>query len=393
MPAAVNLLGRAQALLPESDETRISLLPDLGEALLASGSKERATTVLVEAEQAAATIGDQRLLARANVMRVLVDLHRSVVTPDVALAEAEKDIAVLDAAGDEAGLAYAWRLPSLVHLNAARFDDGSAAAEAGMRHAKSAGELRLVARAAQLYAYCLLLGSLPVDEALVRCTEISQAVEGDRKAEAYVAGITSVLVAMGGDFARARELYAWERQTLDSLGPSVMLSSTSLHAARVELLAGDPVAAEREARADFDALGLLGETYFRSTVAGFLARALLEQERFDDANAMAETAREMSAEDDVESQLLWRGVAARLLARSGSDDDALALAESERQIAATISSPGYQADALIDTADVLIAIGRIEEAAPHLDEALRLLELKGDTTSAARVKSRLAVTA
>ena len=65
------------------------------------------------------------------------------------------------------------------------------------------------------------------------------------------------------------------------------------------------------------------------------------------------------------------------------------MAESERQIAATISSPGYQADALTDTADVLIAIGRNEEAAPHLSEALRLLELKGDATSANRVKSRL----
>jgi tetratricopeptide (TPR) repeat protein len=385
----VNLLGRAQALLPEMDETRIRLLPDLGEALTASGSRDRASEVLVEAEQAATTLGDQGLLARANAMRVLLDVYRSAVTEDDALTAAKKDIAVLEAAADDAGLAYAWRLPILVYMNRARFDDASAAAGAAMQHAQSAGESRLVARSAQLRAYALLLGSVRVDEALAVLQEISQAVEGDRKAEAYVAGITSVLVAMGGDFERARELYAWERETLGSLGPSQMLSSTSLHSARVELLAGDPVAAEREARGDFDALGLIGETYFRSTVAGFLSRALLEQERDDDASAMAETARELSADDDVESQLLWRGVAARILARNGSADDALAMAESEREIAATISSPGYQADALTDTADVLVAIGRNDEAAPHLSEALRLLELKGDATSAARIRSRL----
>jgi tetratricopeptide (TPR) repeat protein len=262
-----------------------------------------------------------------------------------------------------------------------------------MQHARSAGESRLVARSAQLRANALLLGSARVDEALAACEEISQAVQGDRKAEAYVAGIMSVLVAMSGDFERARELYTWERETLGSLGPSQMLSSTSLHSARVELLAGDPVAAEREARADFDALGLIGESYFRSTVAGFLARALLEQKRFDDAYAMAETARELSADDDVESQLLWRGVAAKILAHRGSHDEAVAMAESELAIADTISSPEYQADALTDTADVLIALSRKEEAAPLLDEALRLLELKGDAMSAARVRSRLAVVA
>ncbi len=389
MPAAVNLLGRAQSLLPETDETRIGLLSDLGEALHASGDLERATAVLVDGEQAAATIGNDRLAARARVYRVLTEVYRSVVTPDEAIAEADRDIAIFEATGDEAGLAHAWRLPAMVYMNRARFDEAGTAADAVMRHALAAPEPRLVARAAQLLAYSLLLGPIPVDEALVRCADLSREVEGDRKAEAYVAGISSVLLAMRGNFSRARELYAWERDTLDSLGPSVIASSTSLHAARVELLAGDPVAAERVARVDFDILGARGETYFRSTVAGFLARALLEQGRFEDADAMAEEARTLSADDDVESQLLWRGVAAKLLALRGLNDEALAMAESEREIAATISSPGYQADALTDTADVLAAIGRKQEAAPHLSEALRLFDVKGDATSAGRLRARL----
>ena len=159
----------------------------------------------------------------------------------------------------------------------------------------------------------------------------------------------------------------------------------------MELLAGDPEAAEREARRDFDALGALDERYFRSTVAGMLARALYEAGRYAEAEAVVEEARALTADDDFESQVLWRGVAARILARSGRTDQALELSESQLRIAAETASPVFEAEARVERAEVLALLGRQDEAEPPLREALRLAEAKGDLVSADRIRQRLEV--
>jgi tetratricopeptide (TPR) repeat protein len=194
---------------------------------------------------------------------------------------------------------------------------------------------------------------------------------------------------MRGSFEQARELYANQRTILEGLGRNVAALTTSINSARVELLAGDPVAAEREARRDFDALGALDETYFRSTVAGMLARALYEGERYADAAAVTEEARALTADDDFESQVLWRGVAARLSARSGAGEEALELAESQARLAAETASPVFEAEARRERAEVLVLLGRQNEAEPPLREALQLFEKKGDLVSAARIRLQL----
>jgi tetratricopeptide (TPR) repeat protein len=225
--------------------------------------------------------------------------------------------------------------------------------------------------------------------AIRQCEELISQVGGDRRAEAIVSGILAVLHAMRGSFDNARELYAQQRLILESLGRNVAALTTSINSARVELLAGNPEAAEQETRRDFDALGVLGETYFRSTVAGMLARALYEGERFAEAQAVAEEARALTADDDFESQVLWRGVAARLLARAGHGEEALELAASQSRLAAETASPVFEAEARLEFADVLVLLGRRDEAEPPLREALQLFEKKGDLVSAARIRLRL----
>ena len=54
---------------------------------------------------------------------------------------------------------------------------------------------------------------------------------------------------MQGDFERARELYTRARALLEDLGVAVLGASTSLDSGDVELLAGDPRAAEARAAA------------------------------------------------------------------------------------------------------------------------------------------------
>ena len=54
-------------------------------------------------------------------------------------------------------------------------------------------------------------------------------------------------------------------------------------AARVELLAGDPAAAERVARAGYESLAQLGEKGYLSGLAPRLARAICLQGRYQEA--------------------------------------------------------------------------------------------------------------
>ena len=311
------------------------------------------------------------------------------VSTDEAIAEGQRDIAIFEAAGDHAGLARAWRLLAQTYFNVGRLAEASNVADEIVRHATAAGEPRLAARAATTKANSLLFGSVPTTEAIRGCEELITQVGGDRRAEAILSGILAVLHAMRGSFDQARELYSQQRTILEGLGRNVAALTTSINSARVELLAGDPEAAEREARRDFDALGALDETYFRSTVAGMLARALYEGGRFAEAETVTEDARGLTADDDFESQVLWRGVAARLRARAGEAEEALELAASQSQLAAETASPVFEADARLGLADVLVLLGRRDEAEPPLREALQLFELKGDLVSAGRIRLRL----
>ena len=60
-------------------------------------------------------------------------------------------------------------------------------------------------------------------------------------------------------------------------------------------------------------LDAVGETFLRSTVAGFLAQSLLEQGALDEATAFCDRSRELTTEADIATQALWRYVRGRIL--------------------------------------------------------------------------------
>ncbi len=81
---------------------------------------------------------------------------------------------------------------------------------------------------------------------------------------------------MEGSFDRARELLVRGRAMLEELGLGVEGALVDIEAWRIEMLAGDPVAAERELGRAYDALCAAGEKFIRSTVAGLLAETHYE---------------------------------------------------------------------------------------------------------------------
>jgi class 3 adenylate cyclase/tetratricopeptide (TPR) repeat protein len=390
LPAATNLLARAAALREATDPVRIELQVDLGEAQGERGTFAEAISTLEEAAAAAAAIGDARLEARAILNKRNVEIYAgdAGASPH-ALEAAENAIPILEAAGDRAGLALAWRLRVVVHGTAGRYDEAAAAAERMLEYAVAAGDTRMAARGAQSYASVALVGTLPASEIRERCERLRAQVAGDRKADAIIVGVLAQVYAMQGEFGRAREESERQRQLLDELGPSVTAMATSIERAGVELRAGDLAAAERELRADDAALAALDERYFRSTVVGMLAGVLVEARRFEDAEEAIATARELADEDDALSQVLWRTAHARLLAEADKPDEAIAHAESAVALATDGDDIDLLGDAKSALGEVLWRAGKRDMAEPPLREALALYERKEDVAAASRVRLRL----
>src|SRR5262245_66110157 len=146
--------------------------------------------------------------------------------------------------------------------------------------------------------------------------------------------------------------------------------------------------AERDLRLDYDALTEIGETYLRSTVAGYLAAAVYAQGRFDEALELSRTAEELAADDDVTSQAFWRSVRAKVEPRSGRLADALPLADTAVEVLRRTDDLVALARVLVDRAEVLAA-DRPDDARASLREALELLERKENVVGARQVAALL----
>jgi tetratricopeptide (TPR) repeat protein len=278
----------------------------------------------------------------------------------------------------------------LVHGTAGAYDQAADAAKLVVDHARAAGDARLATRGAIGYAVSALHGPTPATEAIRRCEQLAIDVAGDRKAEAVIFGVLAQLHAMRGEFEQGRTLYGKARSMLDDLGPSVTAASTSTESSRVEVLAGDLAAAERELRRDHAALSELGEQYYLSTVAALLAGVLEARGELGEAEALSRSAEELADADDVFSQVAWRGARARILALSGHPDEAERLATEAVVMAAETVDISLHGDALLDLGVVLRRTGRDDEAETAWNAAVELYELKEDVVSAARARALLA---
>jgi tetratricopeptide (TPR) repeat protein len=324
----------------------------------------------------------------------LVDYQRRLMT--VGVGDAEKARAAIqtaierfEEAGDASGLARAWRLAGVIEGTAGRHEVAAEAMRKAITYASDVGDSRLAARATISFSYAILHGPTPVPEALALCEEFAPLVSTDRSAEAVVLGVIAQLQAMRREFVEARALYERSRMIISDLGPSVSAASTSLEASRVEMLAGDPRAAERMLARDFDVLSSMGENYFRSTIAALRAQALWALGERAEAAAFASIARDLSEEDDVLSQVAWRSVHAKALAVDGHVTEAYEIATEALELTDGSVDIELRADVLSDLADVLRLIGRENEQEPHLREALALYSAKGDLVLAGETRRRL----
>lgn len=163
----------------------------------------------------------------------------------------------------------------------------------------------------------------------------------------------------------------------------------SLDSAPVEMLAGDPSAAERELRADYEALEAMGDKNYLSTTAALLAQALHELGRDDEAERFTRISEQTSAPDDVNSEVEWRCARAKILASRGEHAEAESLGRDAVRLSLGTDFLEVQGNACLDLAFVLAQAGG-RGVGGNDPPGTRRLRAQGADASAVRGRRRLA---
>jgi class 3 adenylate cyclase/tetratricopeptide (TPR) repeat protein len=394
MPAAASLLERGSSLRIESPRSRLETLLDLATALSEAGALERANDVVSEATACAASIAEQRLEAHARLGRAWL---RTFTDPELGTGEligvAEEAIAVFEAAEDDAGLASAWHLVGQEHFTACHCARATEALERALVHARRASDRGREAEILNAIVTAYYYGPTPAAEAIRRCRAILVDAGGRQRIIASALNALAGLEAMGGCLERARALYAQGRVVGAEFGAKVGMAAMALFSGDVEMLAGNPEAAERELRGSHAILVDIGETGLLSTVAAQLAETIAEQGRLDEAERFTEESEAAAAPGDVFSEVAWRATRAKVSARRGALRVGEELAREAVRLSRTGDALNLSAAASMALGETLIAADRRDDAQAAYQAAARLYAQKGNVVSAERARASLALPA
>jgi predicted ATPase/class 3 adenylate cyclase len=381
-PSAINLLSRAVGLLPDEDPDRIALLPDLACAFEEANRSGEADALWAGAVDAARILSDDRLLAHALIQRWRWRLVRSEDVEE-ALHDAQWAMRVFEAAGDDRGLARVWRLRgSIAWVWKQQAAGEEEAVEHALAHARRAGDAYEEYDCFGSLARTLVRGPTPAQAGIDRCVELLGQYVNQRSVEAQMYHAMAHLYARLGEFDQAREFGTRCRAFFRDTGQQAYFDFMVEMLGDIEMVADDPVAAERVLREGHAAFEARGEPEI--VLTSMLARAICLQERWDAAEPFAT----FSALNDFSVfGLMQKGSLARVRAHQGRVAEAELLV---REAVASLEETDFltdHADVLTDAADVFLMAGRHDEAADALALALTLYEQKGDLVTPPRIRA------
>jgi tetratricopeptide (TPR) repeat protein len=379
VPAALNLLGRATSLLPEDSERYRELLIELG---VAHGVAGESTDLLQEPAATWQLVGDRPHSLRARLELAFFRAFGQGSSEDV-IEAATRAIPIFEAIGDQRGLGRAWLMTGSIRAGfECRYAVAEEAFEHALEHYRRAGWPISVC-AAEL-AGALYFGPRPVNEALARANELLTEDIG-LLGEANVKVWTAGLEALRGRFEEARQLVAHAREVYESLGLTVGSAETCGHVAgRLELLAGDPEAAERIFRESCETFERHERWASLATRAAELAEALYAQGAISEAEQWAHSAQRHSSVGDISAEFSWRAVVAKVRAQQGAIDEAEALAREAADLTERTDAIDQRGHVLLSLAEVLRSAGSSQEAWACAGAAAELFTRKGNVVSSAR---------
>lgn len=383
-PAALNLMSRATALLPNDDPLRVDLIPNV-RAIQGAADLGWADAILQEAIAS----GDARLRAHALVQRGFLRLFflDSEVTAEELIGVAEDAIAVFEKGGDELGLARAWRLVAQAQYLARQGRLSAEAAEKALEFARRSGDRFEQLEIVEWLGIALVLGPTTGMDGAAICQRLLDQAEGDPRQKLTIIGTLAYMVGIQGRASEAEELIAEGRELANRLDETAWLFPV-LHAFYMAWLS-DPVTAERDLRPVYEGLKKIGEQSHFCSISTMLAQAVYAQGRYDEAEILSREAERSTRPNDVHSHIIWRGTKAKVLARRGDLVAAVELARAAVEYAETSDFLHSHAGALTDLAEVLALAGRAEDAASAIDAAIGLHEQKGNILALAQTRALL----
>jgi hypothetical protein len=383
MPAAVKLLDRALALVTKDEPAYPVLLHELSAALFSVGEVARAEILLQGVLDVAAASDDRRLEWTALLERAA---RRGYTHADEGelLDVAVRAITVFGELGDDLGLARAWRRVASCHENACRLRAAEEACEHALVHARLAGSTQEEARTIDRLCTVFVLGPAPAEHAIARC-ESFLARPATPLLEANVVAPLAVLRAMTGDVDEARRLYARGEAILEELGLRLALIGATFLGGLVELLADDPLGAERHVRRGFDAMVEAGFDRVIPFQGALLAEALRRQDRQAEAARIARKSSEAPS-DDALGAILCRTALGYAELYDGHVTAAAKLMREADALADQTDALLFRGDTSLALAHALLAEGDPDGGEAAAQKAVRLYADKGNRVAASRAE-------
>ena len=382
--AAVNLYGRAAALLDADDPARLAILPDLGAALDSAGRADDAGACFAEALALAEASRDERTLAYARLMRLFTWGSGDLLSPSECRRAADESQALFESLGDDRGLALAWQVRAEASWTEGRAGDYEAALARALEHARRAGAHRDEAQIIYGLSVVLVQGPTPVPEAIGRCRDILAHAPGDRGIEMAMAHALAHLHAHLGEFEPARVLAARCQAIAAESGQRAEAAGLVEVAWDVESSAGDHEAAERIVADGCERFAAMGGS--NPMLDRCLAQSRLALGRAVDVDRLIENA----AKATGWLRANWVRIVALARAAAGELDEAEALAREAVLNLSTTDMIVFHSTALVTLGDVLRAAGRAPEAEEAFRQALGLYRQKGSLIGVGIAQGRLA---
>jgi tetratricopeptide (TPR) repeat protein len=336
-------------------------------------------------DEAIASAPEPRLAARARIEREFVRLETETsVGVEEAARVADNVLPVLERAADDHGRCRGWALRAQAAWLVGRVEAADSAWREAAECARRARDERELFAILGWRATAAVFGPTPVDEAIVRCEQFGSMVSTSPVAVAWAVNALGLLHAMRRRFDLADECLRRANETLHQLGS--LHSSVSHIEALVRLLEGEPARAEATLRAGIEALQSMHAGDLLATTTAMLAQAVHAQGRPREAEELCTIAAEAAAADDIVTQVIWRGVEAKVLVGDRRFDEAEALAREAVALVEPTDLLSHRGDAMLDLAEVLWAHGRTEASHLALHTGLSLYETKGNAAAAERAR-------
>jgi class 3 adenylate cyclase/Arc/MetJ family transcription regulator len=381
-PTAIAALSRALELARQDIDVIAGI--HLTEALYWGGQHDEARRWSREFVARAEAARDRRALLCARLEETSImgfsEPEGATERLDALVSEAEPEFA---AVGDEYALYVAARMRGLIANMRGRMDAVTAAYDDAEKHGRRAG---LTVDLSGAQATGRWAGTTPVRDLLSWIDTLDPAqMRGVYVRSRYVGAL-----AMSARFDEARAVLASLLEELQDRGDQSEFRRVQ---ADLEWLlarfTNDLVAAAAAGEAFCAILEKRGERSALSSHAPLLARVLSRLGRLDEAEHWAKKGRELGAEDDVETQMLWRQAEALVRAQRRQTDQAIVLAREAVAIALETDLLNGQGDAYFDLGEVLALADGPSEAAAAYEAARERYERKGNVLSAERTRERL----